>query len=115
MIHNDVVKQLPAHLFWDSDISKLDDVEHYEKIIIRTFERGDIEDIATVHACYGKKICSEVLTESPYLMETAIILGSAFLEVNKEEFKSFRTSQYYPLELIIAEMKETYQTQKNKK
>ncbi|MFM9838402.1 MAG: DUF6922 domain-containing protein [Cyclobacteriaceae bacterium] len=110
-----IVKQLPVHLFWDSDISKLDDVEHYEKIIIRTFERGDIEDIATVHAYYGKKICSEVLTESPYLMETAIILGSAFLEVKKEEFKSFRISQYYPLELIIAEMKEAYRTQKNKK
>ena len=30
---NYIVSQLPAHLFWDSDIAKLDDVEQIQALI----------------------------------------------------------------------------------
>ncbi len=92
---NYIVNQLPAHLFWDSDRSKLDDVENYEKIIIRTFERGDLEDMAVVMAYYGKENCREVLKKSFYLQESAMIFGSAFLSVKKEDFQSFGQKQFH--------------------
>jgi hypothetical protein len=92
---NSLVNQLPSHLFWDSDISKLDDVEHYEKIIIRTFERGDIEDMATVIACYGKVNCARVLMEAHYLQESARLLGSLFLSLNEKDFFSYNEKQHH--------------------
>jgi hypothetical protein len=97
MGNNDLVKQLPAHLFWDSEISKLDDVEYYKKIIIRTFERGDLDQMATVMAYYGKEICGEVLIESPYLMERAIIFGSLFLEIPKVAFRANGVKQHHAI------------------
>jgi hypothetical protein len=81
---NEIVKQLPAHLFWDSDISKLDDIEHYEKIIRRTFERGDLEDKASVMAYYGKEICADVLKSAFYLEESAQLYGSLFFPLTKK-------------------------------
>jgi hypothetical protein len=97
MSHNDIVRQLPAHLFWDSNISKLDDVEHYKKIIIRTFERGDLDQMATVMAYYGKEVCGEVLIESPYLMERAMIFGSLFLEIPKMAFCASGVNQHHAI------------------
>jgi hypothetical protein len=94
---NYIVNQLPAHLFWDSDLTKLDDVEHYEKIIVRTFERGDLEDIALVIAYYGNEICSEVLKNAYYLMEGAMLFGSAFLNINKTAFKATARRQYHTI------------------
>ena len=94
---NYIVSQLPAHLFWDSDIAKLDDVEHYEKIIIRAFERGELEDMATVMAYYGKENCREVLKKSFYLQESAMLFGSAFLGIAKEEFQSFGQKQFHAI------------------
>jgi hypothetical protein len=90
-----IVDQLPTHLFWDSDLSKLDDLQHYEKIIVRTFERGDLEDMALVMAYYGKKICREVLKNASYLQESAILLGSLFLTIDKEDFKSSYKKQFH--------------------
>ncbi len=97
MKYNNLVKELPAHLFWDSDLSKLDDVEHYKKIIIRTFERGDLDQMATVMAYYGKDICKEVLIESPYLMERAMIFGSLFLEIPMTAFLSREAKQHHAI------------------
>lgn len=92
---NYIVNQLPAHLFWDSDISKLDDVEHYEKIIIRAFERGELEDMATVMAYYGKENCREVLIRSPYLQERAILFASLFLSIEKDLFLASKAKQHH--------------------
>jgi hypothetical protein len=92
-----VVKQLPAHLFWDSDIAKLDDVEHYEKIIVRAFERGDLEDMATVMAYYGKKICAEVLKSATYLQEGAMLFASLFLDIDKKDFVAFHQKQFHAI------------------
>lgn len=94
---NYIVQKLPAHLFWDSDISRLDDVENHEKIIVRTFERGDLEDMATVMAYYGKEICGRVLKAAPYLMESAILFGSSFLNIDKKDFYSSAVSQYHAI------------------
>jgi len=90
-----IVQKLPAHLFWDSDLAKLDDVEHHEKIIIRTFERGDIDDIALVIAYYGKKICARVLQGAYYLQESAILFGSTFLNIDKKDFESANRIQHH--------------------
>ena len=90
-----IIQKLPPHLFWDSDISKLDDVEHHEKIIVRTFELGDIDDIALTISYYGKEICSRVLKNAHYLRESAQLFGSAFLEINKKDFDSIHRIQHH--------------------
>lgn len=92
-----IIHKLPAHLFWDSDLTKLDDVEHYEKIIVRAFERGDLEDMATVMAYYGKKICTDVLKNANYLPERAIVFASNFLSIDKTDFRSNLVAQRHPL------------------
>jgi len=92
-----VVDQLPAHLFWDSDISKLDDVEHYEKIIVRAFERGDLENMATVMAYYGDLICKEVLKSAHYLPERGKVFAVHFLSIGENDFKSNQVAQHHPL------------------
>jgi len=92
-----IVQKLPAHLFWDSDLAKLDDVEHHEKIIIRTFERGDLEDMATVMAYYGSKICSEVLISANYLSERAMLFASNFLSIDDQLFKTNQVTQHHSL------------------
>jgi len=94
---NYIINQLPKHLFWDSDLTKLDDVEHYEKIIVRTFEFGDIEHMATVLAYYGHKLCKEVLTHAFYLRERAILFGSAFLSISKDEFAASHNTQHHAI------------------
>jgi hypothetical protein len=92
-----IVDQLPAHLFWDSDLTKLDDLEHYKKIIVRTFERGDLEDMALVMAYYGEEICKEVLVNANYLQESAMLLGSLFLGIDIGLFKSAVKKQFHPV------------------
>ncbi len=94
---NYVVQQLPAHLFWDSDPSKLDDVEHHEKIIVRTFERGDLEDMALVMAYYGDAICREVLIQAPALQESAMIFGKNFLGIPDEAFAANKMPQRFSI------------------
>ena len=94
---NYIVQKLPAHLFWDSDISKMDDVEHYEKIIIRAFERGDLEDMATVMAYYGDAICRDVLINAYYLPERAKVFGSNFLFIEDKEYLSYLVQQHHAL------------------
>ena len=79
---NYIVRELPAH---------------YEKIIIRTFERGDLEDMALVMAYYGNDICSEVLVNANYLPERAMIFASHFLSINGEAFKANLVKQHHAL------------------
>ncbi len=92
-----IVQKLPSHLFWDSDLTKLDDVEHYEKIIVRAFERGDLEDMATVMAYYGDELCAEVLIKANYLPERAKVFASNFLSIDDHVFKSNKAKQHHPL------------------
>jgi hypothetical protein len=94
---NYIVNKLPQHLFWDSDLSLLDDVEHHEKIIIRTFERGDLEDIALVMAYYGREICADVLISTEYLPERALIFATNFLDISSDQFRSSKARQYHAL------------------
>jgi hypothetical protein len=94
---NYIVQKLPVHLFWDSDISKLDDVENHEKIIIRTFERGDLEDMATVMAYYGDSICKDVLKNAYYLPERAKVFATEFLIIQDKDFRSNLVKQHHPL------------------
>jgi hypothetical protein len=94
---NYIISQLPPHLFWDSDMSKLDDVEHYEKIIVRTFERGDLDDMATVMAYYGKDICRDTLMKATYLMERAMIFGSLFLGISIDAFPASKVTQHHAI------------------
>ena len=96
-MENYIVHKLPKHLFWDSDLSLLDDVEHHEKIIIRTFERGDLEDIALVMAYYGREICADVLKNAFSLNESAIIFASTFLGIAKADFEASKHEQHFAL------------------
>lgn len=96
-MENYIVNRLPKHLFWDSDLGLLDDVEHHEKIIIRTFERGDLEDIALVMAYYGREICADVLKNAFSLNESAIIFASTFLGIAKADFEASKHEQHFAL------------------
>ncbi|MBX2915490.1 MAG: hypothetical protein KF856_09505 [Cyclobacteriaceae bacterium] len=96
-MENYIVNRLPKHLFWDSDLSLLDDVEHHEKIIVRTFERGDLEDMALVMAYYGREICADVLVNAAYLPERAMIFATNFLNLAADQFRSNQARQYHAL------------------
>jgi hypothetical protein len=92
-----IVNKLPKHLFWDSDLSKLDDVEHYEKIIVRAFERGDLEDMALVMVYYGREICGEVLRRAYYLHESAMLFGRVFIGIPLKDFEASNRIQHHSI------------------
>jgi hypothetical protein len=92
-----IVHQLPAHLFWDSDLNLLNDVEHYDKIIVQSFERGDIEQMALVIAYYGEELCREILKTAYYLPERAMLFASLFLSIEMRDFEASKVKQHHTI------------------
>jgi NAD(P)-dependent dehydrogenase (short-subunit alcohol dehydrogenase family) len=54
------MKLNPA-LFWDVDYETLDWVKYAHWVIVRVFERGDVDDIRQVRRHYGDDLVKEAL------------------------------------------------------
>jgi addiction module HigA family antidote len=56
-----LLSKVRSHLFWDIDISKLDDQKHRKFIIQRILERGNGEEVEELMQFYGKAFITGLL------------------------------------------------------
>lgn len=57
------LSKISAHVFWDSDISKMNWQSSRKRIIQRVFEYGDDQTISEIVRFYGEPMIKQVLSE----------------------------------------------------
>jgi hypothetical protein len=83
-------------IFWDVDFDKLDYDNKKSWIIIRVFERGDVEDIRQCRRYYGDELVREALLNAKYIMQHRISLAAAVIDEPQENFRCYKLIQSNP-------------------
>ena len=80
-------------IFWDVDFNTLDFQHHAAFIIVRVFDRGDVDDIRYCRRFYGDQVVREHLLKAPFLSEKRLSLASAIISEPKESFRCYTNRQ----------------------
>jgi hypothetical protein len=83
-------------IFWDVDFDKIDYEAKANWVIVRVFERGDVQDIRNCRRFYGDEKVSEALLNAKFLMLKTLYLASAIVEKPIEDFKCYKNRQLNP-------------------
>src|ERR1017187_5023942 len=83
-------------IFWDVDFEKLDYDNKKSWIIIRVFERGDIDDIRQCRRYYGDELVKESLLNAKYIMQGSLHLAAAVIDEPIENFRCYKLQQLNP-------------------
>lgn len=83
-------------VFWDVDFEKLDYDAKASFIIVRVFERGDIEDIRQCRRYYGDDIVKKSLLEAKYIMQSGLYLAAAVIDEPIQKFRCYILRQSNP-------------------
>jgi hypothetical protein len=83
-------------IFWDVDFEKLDYDNKKSWIIIRVFERGDIDDIRQCRRYYGDELVKESLLNAKYIMQGSLHLAAAVIDEPLENFRCYKLLQLNP-------------------
>ena len=83
-------------LFWDVDFDQLDWEKYAHWVIVRVFERGDVEDIRQVRRHYGDAEVKQALTKTKWLPLNIIYLACAVLDNNLTDYRCYREAQSNP-------------------
>jgi hypothetical protein len=89
-------KTLSSYLFWDVNPSEIDFDKNFKWVIVRVFNRGDVEDIRQIRRFYGDDKIKEVLLHAKDLSFNRIHLASAVLNEPLNNFKCYTTRQLNP-------------------
>jgi len=84
---------ISKNLFWDVDISKIDDIQNKRLIIERVFTMGDLQDVVAVIQFYGLKTVKHELMNAGYLDNKTLSWVSNFFNIPKSKFKCFTKKQ----------------------
>lgn len=84
---------ISKNLFWDVDISKIDDIQNKRLIIERVFTMGDLQDVTVVIQFYGLKTVKHELMNAGYLDNKTLSWVSNFFNIPKSKFKCFTKKQ----------------------
>lgn len=84
---------LPAHLFWDLDISRMDDDINKRLIIERVFCMGDLDEIKILMDYYGEEIVKKEIINAGQLDKKTLNWASDFLKIPKNMFRCFSKIQ----------------------
>ena len=84
---------LSENLFWDFNLSTLDEQMNRRIIIERVFNRGDIPDIKTIVQYYGLDIIKQEIVKAGYLDNKTLKWTSNFLNIPKTQFKCYIKKQ----------------------
>lgn len=79
---------------WDIDLRKLDFVQHAEWLIERVFNRGEMNEVFQIMACYGVENVKKVLMNAEILEGPGLNLAAAILNIPKEKFKCYGKKLY---------------------
>lgn len=88
--------KLNRNLFWDVDFDSIRWDEKYKWVIVRVFERGDVEDIRQCRRYYGDEKVKEALTSAKWLPLTTIYLACAILDNNLTDYRCYNSAQSNP-------------------
>ena len=86
---------LPGYAFWDVKRENLDLSRDKVFIISRMFERGNLEDVLSLIAFYGKDKTGEVLKSNEYLNRQGLYLAYTLLGFPLQEFKAYDTLKHH--------------------
>ena len=85
------VSLLTPSLFWDVDISEIDEEKHRRYIIQRVIERGDLSDWNSLKNRYSLEVIVEEAQKMRTLDPKALAFISCVGNVPKESFRCFTT------------------------
>jgi len=81
-------------LFWDVDLKQTDPTIHEKFIIVRIFERGDVEDIRQCRRFYSNS--KSALLSTKNFLQSRLHLAAAIIDEPIENFKCYTTQQSNP-------------------
>jgi len=87
---------LDRKLFWDVDYDKLDWEKYASWVIVRVFERGDVDDIRQVRRHYGNEKISDSLLNAKSIRLDRLYLAAAVIDQPLEKFKCYLNQQLNP-------------------
>jgi hypothetical protein len=88
--------QLSRELFWDVNYDMIDWDAKYRFVIVRVFERGDVEDIRQCRRYYGDKRVKQALLETKNLAQNRIYLAAAVIDEPIQNFRCYTLRQSNP-------------------
>ncbi len=89
--------QLARGLFWDVNYDTIDWDKKFRFVIVRVFERGDIEDIRQCRRYYGDDKVKQALLETKYVAQNRIHLAAAIIDEPIQKFRCYILQQSNPL------------------
>jgi hypothetical protein len=83
-------------IFGDVNFENLDYDAKAHFVIVRVFERGDIEDIRQCGRYYGDKLVKKALLETKYIMANRLHLAAAVIDEPIQKFRCYILRQLNP-------------------
>ena len=91
-----LVESLSSHLFWDVDITLLEEEKSKRLIIERVFALGNSQEIMQVVKYYGKPTVLNALKKLNYIDLKTLNFISKFFNVPVNKFKCYTRKQSIP-------------------
>lgn len=88
--------ELDKNIFWEVDFEKIDYEKNADWVIVRVFERGDVQDIRNCRRFYGEEKIKFALINAKFLMLKTLYLASAVVQKPIEEFRCYKNRQLNP-------------------
>jgi hypothetical protein len=80
-------------IFWDVDFSTLDYDKFCSWVIVRVFERGDVEDIRQCRYYYGDEKVTQALLNAKYINDNRLHLAAAVINQPVQNFRCYIPKQ----------------------
>ena len=88
--------QLRRELFWDVNYDSIVWDDKFRFVIVRVFERGDVDDIRQVRRYYGDELVKQALLQAKYIPEHRLHLAAAVINEPIEKFRCYISRQLNP-------------------
>jgi hypothetical protein len=85
---------LPKYAFWDVNPNTLDPKMDKQFIISRMFERGNLDDVLSFVAFYGRNEAGNALKSNKYLSRQGLFLAHSLLGLPIQDFMAYDTLRH---------------------
>ncbi len=87
---------LDKRIFWDVNFDSIDYDNYAPWVIVRVFERGDVNDIRNCREYYAEEVIRKALTNEKFLRKETVYLACAVLENQLTDYKCYNLAQLNP-------------------
>ena len=84
-------------LFWDTDLSTLNEVIHAQSIIERVLERGSWENIKELIQHYGCDKIAEAIQNASWFSDKTIYFVSGYFNIPLKDLRCYTEKQSNPI------------------